>query len=172
MKKTFLALVVLFVFVSCKAQLKGTINLYGFKQAVLPGMIPGDIMTDDGRIIEQPFKPKFNLFIYTASINTITPVEVWLDGKKYSVKTEAVTTTPVEYTNPTSMPQPSVTTIVPKTSKKVLRLTLVEAADSKPFLKNTSMAKEKELIVVYKQGSKIYYTSLNTLKEIEPVAMQ
>ena len=158
--------------VSCKAQSKGTINVYGFKQAVLPGMIPGDIITDDGRVIEQQFKPKFNLFIYTASNNTIIPVEVWLSGKRYAVTTEKVEKTPVEYINPTSMPQDKTTVIVPKTKKKVLRLTLADAGKDKTSLKDISIAKTNDLVVVYKQGSKIYYTALKNLKEIDPVAMQ
>jgi hypothetical protein len=171
MKRFIIPMLFLFAFVSCKAQSKGTVNLYGLKQAVLPGIIPGPITTDDGRVIEEEFKPKFNLFIYTASNNTITPVEVWLSGKRYSVKTESISKTPVEYTNPTSMPKPSVTTIVPKTNKKVLKLTLSDT-EGKSSLKNTSLAKANELVVVYKQGSKVYYVALKSIKEIEPVAMQ
>lgn len=171
MKRLILPFVFFIAFISCKAQSKGTANLYGFKQAVLPGIIPGPITTEDGKVIEQEFKPKFNLFIYTASAYSITPVEVWLSGKRYSVKTEAISKTPVVYTNPTSMPKPGVTTIVPKTTKKVLKLTLTDAA-GKAWLKTTSITTENELVVVYKQGSKNYYVTLKNLKEIAPVAMQ
>jgi hypothetical protein len=172
MKKIFLSLLVLISFGSCKAQMKGTINLYGFKQAVLPGMIPGDIITEDGRTIEQPFKPKFNFFIYTASNARIYPMEVWLNGTAYSIQTEVVTSTPIEYVNPTSLPEGKKTVLVPKTSKKVLKLTIAPPVEKTEHTKAKSLSKANELVLVYKQNGKFYYSALKSLKEIEPVAMQ
>lgn len=172
MKRILLSLLLTGLLASCKAQQKGTVSVYGFKQAVLPGILPGDLMTDDGRVIQQEFKPKFNLFIYTASKNNITPVEVWLEGKRYAVVAEPVANTPVQYTNPTAMPKPGTITLVPKTSKKVLRIALTEAERKKPLLQKSGIAKENELVIVYKQGNQTYYVTMKGLTEIEPVAMQ
>jgi len=173
MKKIILSLFVIIPFMSCKAQSKGTISVYGYKQAVLPGMIRGDIITEDGKTIEQPFKPSFNFFIYTGSNATIHPVEIWLQGKAYSVQTEKVSDTPVEYINPTMMPVGSSKTIlVPRTSKKILKLALGQLLENASNSKMKSVSKDHELVVVYKQNGKTYYTALKKLKEIAPVAHQ
>ena len=158
---------------SCKAQSKGTIAVYGYKQAVLPGMIPGDILTEDGKTIEQPYKPRFNFYIYTGSNAAIQPVEIWLHGQPYSVQTEKITTTPVEYINPTAMPgETRKTALVPKTSKKILKLTLHQATEAEAGSKTRKTAKDNELVVVYKQNGKLYQAALKKLKDIDPVAHQ
>jgi hypothetical protein len=172
MKKLILSLFIAISFAACKAQSKGSVTVYGFKQAVLPGMIPGDIISEDGKRIEHPFKPKFNFFIYTASNGAIQPTEIWLNGQAYSVQSEQVAATPIEYTNPTNMPQPKKTVLVPQTTKKVFKWTLAPSVENSKNEKAKSIASANELVVVYKQNGRTYYSAVKSLKEIEPVAMQ
>jgi hypothetical protein len=172
MKKILLSLCILTLFLSCKAQQKGTIGLYGYKQAVLPGIASKGVMKENNTMETSRPKPKFNFFIYTASRSSITPTMIWLFGQPYSVKFHSIDSTQVEYIHPGGMPLSKKHILVPKTGKKILQLTLVGPIEAKANDKAASLAKKNELVIVYGQKGKTYYSSLSKLKAMEPMALQ
>jgi len=172
MKNILLSFFILTCFITCKAQSKGSITIYGYRQVVLPGTIPQDVMDDDGNRVKTAYKPRHNFFIYTASNSRIYPSEIWIDGQAYSAKTEMIAQTPVEYINPTSLPADKKIALVPKTSKKVMQLSLAPMIESKSMAKAKTLSKTNQLVVVYKQGGRSYYSVLKKFTELEPVAMQ
>src|SRR5690348_17261961 len=104
MKQFYFFILALAISGLSNAQTQGASTVYGYRQEVMPGMVRVD---KNGR--ETPRKPQYNYFIYLASAARTTPVEIWISGEAYSVRTTNVSTTPVEYTNPTSVNQkPSV----------------------------------------------------------------
>lgn len=171
MKKFFFTFFVLAGFLSCKAQSKGSISLYGYKQAVLPGTIPKGVTDENGKEVEIEYKPRYNYFIYTASNARIYPVEIWINGQAYAVKTNEISQTPVEHFNPTGSPENGEKTIlVPKTSKKVIQITLAPSISTQNA-KAKTLSDTNELVLIYKQNGRSYYSSLKKIKELEAVAM-
>lgn len=172
MKNILLPFLIVLCCLVCTAQTQGSIALYGYKQAVLPGNIPSGEISEDGIEAKAIYEPKYNFFIYTASNFRIYPMEIWIKGNAYSAKTEIILTTPVVYINPTSLPADKKITLVPKTSKKVIKLSTAPAIEDKSMAKAKSLSKTNELVIIYKQGGKFYYVAAKKMVELEPVAMQ
>jgi hypothetical protein len=150
------------------AQTKGTIKIYGYKQPVSGGMVQRTI-SEDGASHEVPVKPRFNYRIYTASASVITPTEVWIRGEAFSASQSPVET-PVVYNSPNNPVTPA-TTLVPKTTKKVLQISPAPLKD-KGTTKARTLAKTNELVLVYKANGRMYYQALKKLEMLEPAFLQ
>jgi hypothetical protein len=168
MKKIItLGLAVLFA-AALHAQTKGSIKIYGYKQPVSGGMVQRTI-SEDGASHEVPVKPRFNYRIYTASSSAITPVEIWIRGEAFSA-TQSPVETPVMYDSPNNPTAPA-TTLVPKTTKKVLQIVLAPL-QGKATTKAKTLAKTNELVLVYKANGRTYYQALKKLEMMEPAFLQ
>jgi hypothetical protein len=150
------------------AQTKGTIKIYGYKQPVTGGMVQR-VISEDGAAHEVPVKPRFNYRIYTASSTAVTPTEIWIRGEAFSV-TQSPVETPVMYSSPNNPVAPA-TTLVPKTSKKVLQISLAPLS-GKETAKAKTLAKTNELVLVYKANGRTFYQTLKKLEMMEPAFVQ
>ena len=112
MKRFYFLFIAITLSIFSFAQTEGASKIYGYRQKVMPGTIRVD---DNGRQV--PRKPQYNYFIYLASLTKVIPIEIWIDGEVYSVTVMNVSTTPVEYTNPTSGGNRA-KILVPKTAAK------------------------------------------------------
>lgn len=161
----FLSAAIIFS-IAAYTQKEGNAQLYAYRQSVLPGTVRVD---ENGR--EVPRKPQYNYYIYLVSSAKIFPVEAWIDGKAYHVNA-AMSSTPVEYKNPTSGEnKPKV--LVPKTTKKVWQLHL--ASEKINQIKNAmqkNVSDKNQLVIIYKCGKTLYYKSVLKFLELEPLAMQ
>jgi hypothetical protein len=169
MKKIYLILAVLSFAIFVNAQTEGASKLYGYKQVVIPGTVPKKIIEEDGKQTTLEVKQRYNYFIYLVSSGIVTPTEVWINGKVYSVTTVDVST-PVEHQNPAQGNKAKL--LVPKTSKKTLQLSLSGAELSKPSSKGKTLAAKNELVVIYKGGKKTYYKTVKKLTELDAAEMQ
>lgn len=166
MKQFYFLLIAITFSVFSFAQTEGASKIYGYKQKVMPGTIRVD---DSGREIKRP--TQYNYFIYLTSNTQVKPIEIWINGVAYSPIVNNVSTTPVEYINPTSGDnKPNV--LVPKTSKKVLQLSPSLNKIQKPTQKGKSLSSKNELVIIYKGNSKLYYKVLPNLNGLEAVHMQ
>lgn len=169
MKKIITLGLAVLIAAALHAQTKGTIKIYGYKQPTVGGMVQRTI-SEDGTANEVPVKPRFNYRIYTASSSAITPMEIWIKGEAFSVSQSPVES-PVVYTSPNNPVRPTTTTLVPKTTKKVLQIT-PEQLKGNATAKARTLAKTNELVLVYKANEKTYYQTLKKLETMEPVFLQ
>ena len=166
MKKIYFLVIAIIFSIFSFAQKEGASKIYGYKQKVLPGTVRVDAA---GR--ELPRKPKYNYFIYLTSTSKVDPVEIWINGEVYSVISNAVSTTPVEYTNPTIGGAKS-QVLLPKTKRRVLQLGLSFNKIENPTSKGKTLSEKNELVVIYKGNGKLYYKTISKLKDLGSVAMQ
>jgi hypothetical protein len=166
MKQFYFLLIAITFSVFSFAQTEGASKIYGYRQKVMPGTVRVD---DNGREVKRP--TQYNYFIYLASNTKVKPIEIWINGVAYSPIVNHVSTTPVEYINPTSGDnKPNV--LVPKTSKKVLQLSPSLNKIQRPTQNGKSFSSKNELVIIYKGNGKLYYKVLPNLKELEVVHMQ
>ena len=166
MKQFYFLLIAINFSVFSFAQTEGASKIYGYKQKLMPGMVRVDA---NGR--EVPRQPHYNYFIYLASTNKVTPVEIWINGEAYSPIVNAVSSTPVEYTNPTSGDNKAIE-LVPKTTRKVLQVGPSLNKMQKPTQKGKSLSKKNELVIIYKWNGRWFYKTLTQLNELDAVHMQ
>lgn len=148
------------------------VKVYGYEREVMPGIVQveseqklaGD--KTEGNRTEKNVEKSVNYIIYisSSSKSVITPVEMWIRGKRFNVMTQPVGKTPIILPNNTGKS----TTLVAKTSNKVQQVLAVPFTNGKEF----SLAKKKaalnELVVVYKQNGKYYSALLKKIKVLDP----
>jgi hypothetical protein len=165
MKQFYFLLTALALSILSYSQTEGASKIYGYRQPIMPGTIRAD---KNGNQVRP--KPNYNYFIYLASTSKVSPVEIWIKGQAYSVTSAAVSSTPVEYKNPTSAESKS-KILVPKTNRRVLQLNS-SAALKNPTSKGKALSANNDLVIIYKGNGKLYYKTLSKFSELEAVAMQ
>ena len=169
MKKLLIIALCVFSVLITMAQSRGSAKLYGFREAVISGVNKSHV-EEGGEQVNIAGKPGVKYMIYLQSAVRVYPSEIWIDGEPYGVSLQTVPT-PVERQEFTA-PSQKKTVLVPSTTDKVVKLTPVPPVESKLTAKGRELAAANELIVVYKQGGKFYYSTLKELKQLEPVALQ
>lgn len=177
MNKLILLSAFSFAIVSSNAQTGGpAIKMYAYSQMTLGGAAPAKGVDENGQEIEMTTEKKPNHFLYVtySKHSSVVMKDVWINGKQQAFTAVAVSKTPVEVTTEASGTENKKIALVPATGKKVVQLLLTqnsESAKSKPL--PSFYAKQKKipaLIVSYMWKGKKYYTSLNNVKVLEPVA--
>ena len=166
MKQFYFLLIALMLSIFSYSQTEGASKIYGYRQSIMPGTIRAD---KDGNQVRP--KPNYNYFIYLASTSKVLPVEIWISGQAYSVTSTAVSTTPVEYKNPTSTEGHS-KILVPKTSRRVLQLNSTGVPVQTPTKKGKALSANNELVIIYKANGKLYYKTLSKFSDLEALSMQ
>lgn len=169
MKKMMTLLLAVLLAAASQAQTKGTIKIYGYKQPVVGGVAQRTI-SENGKSNEAAVKPRFNYRIYTASSSNITPVELWINGKAFSVS-QSLVESPVIYTSTNNPANPVSVILVPKTNKKVLQLGLEEPKRS-ASAKAKTWAKTNELVLIYKVNGRTFYQVMKRLEVMEIAFLQ
>ena len=168
MKYTFLLFCFLLIILSASAQTRGTAKLYGYVQSVMPGANLG-VINEAGEEVPEKNPARKNYRIYAVSSSRIYPVEMWINGEPYSVKMDIISTTPVVHGSETMGNR---TELVPATSQKVILLSPAPYTETKNIGDVRSIASSNELVLVYRQNGKFYYSALNELTQLEAAAMQ
>lgn len=155
------------VITSC-AQEQGRAKLYGFKEEVIGG-VNSSHLEENGEQVNRN-STGLNYYIYLQAGTRVYPSEMWINGHPFGVSFQSVTT-PVERQE-FNAPDSGKTVLVPKTNEKVMQLVPVAAVESKLTEKGKSLAANNELVVIYKQEGRFYYSVLDQLKPLVPVALQ
>ena len=151
-----------------------TIKVYAYQQAILGGSVPKGIITENGQQVNTPIRSSYNYYIYTISSSEIQPTEIWIKGQLFSVRSEIIKESPV-IIETRRMPNKSDSiTLVPKTpqKEKVLLLTPLSYIEGRKFEKAKALAKNNQLVLVYKMNSKFYYKAVKKFTSLPPEAMQ
>jgi len=154
-------------------------KLYGYRQAVIPGAAAANkrVIDDAGNVVTErrteDTRNTYHIYLATTAKTRVYPIEVWINGEAFSARPENGAKTPVEVpSGPGVMGRASNSTLVPKTTQKVTRLIPIPLVADKTSQKAAALAKQAELVVVYKQGGKTYYKTIKTLEALPPVALQ
>lgn len=157
-----------------KAQTNSSVKLYGYIQSVSAGaMAKGDI-DESGRMVkgnDNGAMTNYRLYIAVPKSYRIYPIALWINGKPYMAKSQAVQT-PVTVTNHSIPSHPQTTMLIPETTEKVYQLMPLPPIEGKLSAKAKAMAQGNELVVSYKLNGKQYYATLERLTELASAGRQ
>ncbi|HEX8314741.1 MAG TPA: hypothetical protein VF609_07110 [Flavisolibacter sp.] len=154
---------------SVMAQTKGTAKIYGYQQQVSGGASP-DRSQAPGSGDRQRAGVNYYIYLSLPGSVRIYPAELWINGVLYGVQFKMESKTPVLLQS--NDPALNDRVLVSKTAQKVIQLIPIPANGAKKSAKGHSLAKANEVVVVYKQNGKFYYSSLQKLTGLENAAMQ
>jgi hypothetical protein len=164
MKKLLLLSILLIAITQCiKAQNKGSIKMYAYKQSIISGKASGGILNEGGQEVQTKKKSGVTYKIYTSSATSINPIEIWIKGKQYKVGSESVNT-PVQL-NPVKV-------LVPKTTNKVLQLIPKEGVPQKKFANGSSLSKNNDVVLFYQLKGNYYYQTVKEFTALPAEVLQ
>jgi len=148
-----------------------SIKVYGFRQQSLPGTIPAGAKDENGNPVKKAAaKVNYLIFLSFNKNYSITPTDVFVNGHPFKAQVARVENTPIEYINTTIPKQPVKKILVPKTSRKVLKIEpaeKIEESSADPHL--LQLAKVNELVIAYQWKKKDYFVTLKNMNELDPV---
>jgi hypothetical protein len=147
-----------------------TIKVFGFEQESSPGTVAANVKDENGNPLKKAATQK-NYFIYISVKQKyiITPQQVYIYGKAFSVETEAVEATPVVHVNNNIPHQQERTTLVPKTANKVIELKIVDSLHLRKTSSIQNLTDNNDVVISYEWNKKKYFAVLKKLKKLEPV---
>ena len=170
--KYSISLALLLLVLSGFARAQNGIKLYGYVQAVSPGFA-GRQRDENGKLVQKSSaRVNYNIFLSSPSKSRIDPIEIWIKGKRYGVKSEAVDTTPVTVTLHEGRPDKGKVVLVPQTTARVFRLTGTPGPLFKDFPRAKKRALTHELVVVYQLNGKFYSATLAKFTGLESALLQ
>ena len=171
-KKTLLLSLTAFCFM---AQVSGQVKcpvkkIYAYKQASLPGIQP---RTAEKGGVER--KETFNYWFYLSfpDSKNININNIWIAGKKFSVKTETVETSPVNKSNNISSAGNETTELVPKTKHRVILIYPSGLNNDEEELSARILKKIKknELVINFTWKEKKRFAGKKLIKVLSPEAL-
>lgn len=155
-------------------QTRKEVRLYGYARPVTGGLPPRISGREGHAHPSLDTHPRYNYLIYLESAlkKPLTPVEIWIGGKRTGASFSLVAKTPIEITNGQLPPYARKTTLVPRTAHRVYQVNLAAAGPDQGFSVARSKAKEYELVVVYRYAGKLYYAGQRRIRVLEPVVLQ
>ncbi len=151
-KILFFCCVSIFFSATLHAQSTQKIKLYAYSQPMLSGIQKNVMIDESGNEYKADTKSKLNYLIYLEHrpSKTVRPIEIWIDGKGYSLKIEEVEFTPVDILDNTKQTKKII--LVPATTNKVFHLSLNGLSTiSHPKAKELQDQKPNEITLVYKR---------------------
>jgi len=167
--RTILSFVFTLLVGSCIGQSKGTAVLKAYHQPVAPGVNNG-VIEEGGQEVKMPAERKGNDYIFLLSDSRVYPVELWLDGTRYGVIAEPVSS-PVRnphYRADSGDPE----FLIQAKGKKLTRLTASPAINGKEIMTQNTVTADNEIVVVYRAAGKFYYSALKKASLLDGAAME
>jgi hypothetical protein len=157
---------------SLLAQYSPVIKKYAYSQITTPGTMPVETDENGNKITKKSGPaPGYYIYVIIAKKDAIKITELWIKGKRYSVQTEVVLETPIEAINTDTGENTKKTILVPKTTNKVLRLTPLRIQpENKPGKYIKQLMSKSEVVVVCTRKGKKYYTAINKIIVLPPIA--
>jgi hypothetical protein len=149
-----------------------SIKIFAFEQESRPGTVPAGVTNENGNPVKKAAAKK-NYFVFLSFKNKydVVPLQVFIKGNSFDVKTVNTKETPVEYTSRNIPDNPEKQLLVPETDNKVIEIILTEAAQSSipedAHLKKLTAS--NDVVVVYNWKQKKHFASLKTIKTLTPV---
>lgn len=177
MKEKFALLVILFATALFALSQTTTClhNVYAYKQASTPGVRPVSV-DDSGNPVTPERKQTFNYWFYIeySPQDSISVKDIWISGKRFHVKAEPVTVTPVIKLNYAGNINPDTIRLVPSTGNKVI-LIYPSGENINPDQYSKKMRAEQarnELVIGFQRNGKNYFTSKKSIRVLDPEIRQ
>lgn len=169
--KSFLFLILFFS--ACLFSFGQDVKLKAYVQSVLPGTVPRKVTDESGRPRQTPSGKNEQYYVYLlySKKTKVVPVEMWLNGKPFSILPRNVEKTPVEIGD-SNNPAGGKTVAIPQTKDKVVQLKPSTYTDGKSNYTTQQKAKANDVVVVYKINGKFRTVSLPHFVRLEPIANQ
>ena len=151
------------------------IHIYAYSQAITQGKDPGKgIINENGSEEKENAKPGIHYLIYVeqAGLPAIKPQQIWISGICYSIKSIAITNTPIGLEDQAVYGESKKTILVAETSNKVIQL-IINGISPVPIKSSPSLKKliaSSDLVVSYLWKGKKYYRGIKKIKLLEPIA--
>ncbi|HEV8284708.1 MAG TPA: hypothetical protein VGQ09_10370 [Chitinophagaceae bacterium] len=170
MKKNLLFFIALTIGLNLFSQ--PVIKIFGFEQESLPGTIPVGVKDENGNPVKKAATPK-NYFIFLSFKKkySVTPIQMFIRGKAFTIQSTSIEKTPVAYINNTIHDNAEKTILVPQTSDKVIKLQIIETPKQEKktaYIQN--LTGKNDLVIAYLWNKKKYFITLKKLKKLDPVA--
>lgn len=148
-----------FFFLLVAANAQSNVKLYAYRQPVSGGAKPSSSIekNSESKNIDVRAHNNFWLYLSFPQSLSITPTEVFLFGKKYSVTYQQLQQKEVVYTNPNIATEAKKTVLVPKTSNKILMIGLKETSAFTPSAMLKKLMTANEIVVGYTSRGKKNY---------------
>jgi|SRR5687767_8676341 len=162
-KRFFLAMFpVMLVCISAKAQIKPVIKkIHAYRQGTVPGIPPSG---------NAERNPTYNYWIYIETSGKITVTDIWISGKRFSVKKEPVMKTPVMKINYNAANGTDTITMVPETKYNVMLIypsgKIKDSAIGSKYV--SGLIKKSELVIGYFWKGNKYFAPVKAFTSLEP----
>jgi hypothetical protein len=170
MKKILLFFLVFAVGLNLHSQPR--VRIFAFEQENMPGTKPVGVTDENGKAVKKAAaQKKYFIFLSYPKGNAITPVQVFIRSRAFTIKTTAVRKTPVEYTNNTVINNPEKTVLVPASKDRVIEVTLADVPrQEKPTRSVRTLTDKNDVVIAYAWKKKKYFVTLKKIERLEPVA--
>jgi hypothetical protein len=142
-------------------------KVFAYKQASIPGIRPNLPAN-----VQRERKQTYNYWIYLGvrSTGELSFSEIWIEGKKFTVKAEEAANHPIIKLINTGTGSQDTLKLVPENYKRVILVYPSgepdnQAAGSRRLKRLT---RKNELVIVYNYKGKKCYARSGTIKELEP----
>ncbi|HVT83587.1 MAG TPA: hypothetical protein VHD35_00220 [Chitinophagaceae bacterium] len=158
------------------AQKAPVVNMYAYTQTVLPGQKKIVIPDENGNTIEPAMQKKMNYFFYAEKKKqeSIQIIAIWMYGKKYLVRVDPITTTPVLLFQGAYADGSRNISLAPGFGNEFLQVlpgsVTTKGAKISGHLKK--MVRQSDLILIYLWKGKTWYFPVRKIKNLSPVASE
>jgi hypothetical protein len=172
MKQKILPLLLITI-IYCSAILaQPVVKIYAYSQTTNGGMKPSDVVGENGEKIKAEIKSPVSYLLYFTYSGSV-PVKItgaWINQKAYNIKAESIKKTPVTIPENNAIENSKTITLVPKTTNKVLQLSLASGMDNPGSLSGDrkKAVKESELVITYTVNGKKYYKAVKKITVLKP----
>jgi hypothetical protein len=165
-KQTFLTALFVSTTVLLYAQSK-PVTVYGFERRISGGMQKrGDVDESGKQVKTPPAYPGLQRLIYLASNSRVYPVQLWISGEAFAVKTKQVAALPGDLADSTKAATRSVSI------GKFWQLIPLPLTADKSGGRAKALAINNDVVVLYKAGGKLRYGVLKKFAELNPAVQQ
>ncbi len=149
---------------------QSSLKVFGFEQESSPGTVAASVKDENGNPIKKAATQK-NYFIYLSVKQkyNIVPQQVFIHGEAFSVETSTIEATPVKHLNSNIPGKPEYTTLVPRTTKKVMKLKIADAIQAGETSTLEKLTKKNDVVISYTWKNKKYFAVLKKLKKLDRV---
>jgi len=151
----------------------GKDTLYGFQQHVSPGIKSAGDIDENGKLLkkESPDMKHYTIYLSTASKARVYPIQLWINGRAFSVEVDTLAHPPYVYTN-TDAPATKSKPLFPKTSGTIYKLNPIPLIADKSSSKAKALVKANAVVFYYIRSGIKHYGVLKKFTELEPVSLQ
>jgi hypothetical protein len=165
----FLSLIV----IASQIHSQPSIKVFGFEQESTPGTVAANVKDENGKPIKKVATQKnYLIYLSLAPNHAVNAQHVFINGEAFPVESSTTETTPVQHVDNNIPDKPEYSTLVPRTSNKVIRLIITNPTQVEKTASIQKLTTKNDVVVSYTWKEKKYFAVLKKLKKLDPVLNQ